>query len=70
MHIDNKNKDILILGKGPEETQYWEQQFLFVNATKKYYFKAKDSEIKKLYPLCLGIISGDFSANNMKMKQD
>ena len=38
--------------------------FLFVNATKIYQFKAKDSEIKK-YPLCLGNISGDFSANNM-----
>ena len=38
--------------------------FLFVNATKLYQFKTKDSEIKK-YPLCLGIISGDFSANDM-----
>ena len=42
--------------------------FLFVNATKIYQFKAKDSEIKK-YPLCLGNISEDFSGNNMK-KQD
>ena len=39
--------------------------FLFVNATKIYQFKAKDSEIK-MYPLCLGNVSGDFSANNMK----
>ena len=39
--------------------------FLFVNATKIYQFKVKDSEIKK-YPMCLGNISGDFSANNMK----
>ena len=39
--------------------------FLFVNAAKMYHFKAKHSEIKK-HPLCLGIISGDFSANNMK----
>ena len=36
-----------------------------------YQFKAKDSEIKiyiyiYIYPLCLGNISGDFSANNMK----
>ena len=38
--------------------------FLFVNATKIYQFKAKDSETKKKYPLCLGNIS-DFSANNM-----
>ena len=44
--------------------------FLFVNATKIYQFKAKDSEIKK-YPLCLGNISGDFPAKNMeKRKQD
>ena len=39
--------------------------FLFLNATKIYQFKAKDSKIKK-YPLCSGNISGDFSANNMK----
>ena len=39
--------------------------FLFVNATKIYQFKTKDSEIKKC-PLCLGIISGDFSASDMK----
>ena len=28
--------------------------------------KVKDSEIKKRYPLCLGNISKDFTANNMK----
>ena len=39
--------------------------FLFVNATKIYQFKAKDSEIKE-YLLCLGNTSGDISANNMK----
>ena len=39
--------------------------FLFVNATKIYQFKARDSEIKD-YPLCLGNTSGDISANNMK----
>ena len=33
--------------------------FLFVNATKIYQFKAKDSEIKK-HSLCLGNISGVF----------
>ena len=38
---------------------------LFVNSTKIYQFKAKDSEMKK-YPLCLGNISVDFSANDMK----
>ena len=38
--------------------------FFFVNATKIYHFQAKDSEIKK-YLLCLGNISGDFSANTV-----
>ena len=38
---------------------------LFVNATKIYQFKAKDSEIKD-YALCLGNISKDFKINNMK----
>ena len=41
------------------------KSFLFVNATKIYQFEAKDSEIKK-YPLCLGNISKEFTANNMK----
>ena len=93
MHIDNKEKVILILGKCPTpglnnttltaETLFsinftrpgikfclslhynGSNSFLFVNATKIYQFKAKDSEIK-LYPLCLQNISGDFSADNMK----
>ena len=38
---------------------------LFVDATKIYQFKAKDSEIKK-YLLCLGNISKDFTIYNMK----
>ena len=40
-------------------------RFLFVNTTKIYQFRAKDSEIKR-YPLCLGEISGDFSSNNFR----
>ena len=40
--------------------------FLLANATKIYQFKAKDSKIKKKHPLCLGNISRDFPANNMK----
>ena len=40
---------------------------LFVNTTKIYQFKAKESEIKR-YPLCLREISEDFSANNFKKK--
>ena len=37
--------------------------FLFVNATKIYQFKTKDSEIND-YALCLGNISKDFIINN------
>ena len=92
VHIDNKNKDILLLGKGPAqrlddttltaEAKYpflkIKQKillklgsimraivFLSVNATKIFQFKARGSEIKK-YPLCLGNISKDFSANKIK----
>ena len=39
--------------------------FLFVNTSKLYHFKAKDSEIKD-YTLFLGNISKDFTINNMK----
>ena len=39
--------------------------FLFVNATKIYQFKAKNSEIKDS-TLSLGNISEDFTINNMK----
>ena len=92
VHIDDKKRDILILGKDPTqgvddttltaEAQYsvnfsrsnrkfclsmhynGNNSFLYVNATKIYRFKAKDSEIKQ-YPLCLGNISGDSSASNI-----
>ena len=37
--------------------------FFFVNATKIYQFKAKNSEIKN-YALCLGNISKDFTIDN------
>ena len=40
---------------------------LFVNVTKIYYFKEKDSEIKK-YHLCLVNISKYFTVINMKKK--
>ena len=39
--------------------------YLFVNGTEIYEFKAKNSEIVAT-PLCLGNISKDFSADNMK----
>ena len=42
--------------------------FLFVNTVKIYQFRAKDSEAK-LYSICLGNISEDFTLDNMK-KQD
>ena len=38
---------------------------LFVNATKVYQFKAKNSEIKD-YALCLGNISKHFTINDLK----
>ena len=87
VHVDNKGKDILILGEGPTqglddttltaEAKYpinftqsgkrfvlslhynGSNSFLFVNTTKIYQFKAKDSEVKD-YTLCLGNISKDF----------
>ena len=39
--------------------------FLFINATKIYQLKAKNSEIKE-YALCLGNISKDFTIDKMK----
>ena len=96
VHVDNKGKDILILGEGPTqglddttltaEAKYpinftqsgkrfvlslhynGSNSFLFVNATKIYQFKAKDSEIKD-YTLCLGNISKYFTINKIKKKQ-
>ena len=41
--------------------------FLFVDATKIYQLKTKDSEIKT-YSSCLGNISKDFTIDNMKKK--
>ena len=91
-HIDNKKKDILVLGKGPTQglghTLTAEKMhsinftvtkkkfclslhyngansYLFVNGTKIYKFKAKDSEIVAS-PLCLGNVSKEWSVNNMK----
>ena len=91
-HIDNKKKDILVLGKGPtqglEHTLIAEKiysinftvtkkkfclslhyngvnSYFFVNGTEIYKFKAKDFEIVTR-PLCLGNISKDWSADNMK----
>ena len=93
VHVDNKKKDILILGKGPTQGLYGTKltaeklnsinftennkkvclslhynganSYLFVNSTEIHKFKAKDSEIVAS-PLCLGNISKDFSADNIK----
>ena len=43
--------------------------YLFVNGTEIHKFKAKYSKIIAT-PLCLVNISKDFSADNMKKKQD
>ena len=88
VHINNKGKDILILGERRSyiytaEAIYFinftqpnkrfllsvhyngSNSFLFVNTTKIYQFKAKDSLIKD-YPLCLGNISKTFTINDTK----
>ena len=43
----------------------WNSSFLFINGTKIYQFKAKDSEIK-YYKLCSGNISKHYTINNKK----
>ena len=93
VHLDNKKKDNLILGKGPTEglgehslrtekmysinftkrytkiclsLHYNEaNSYLFVNGTEIHKFKARDSEIVP-NNLCLGNVSKDISASNMK----
>ena len=95
VHLDNKNKDILILDEVPTqgldditltaEAKYpisftqarkrfvlilhynGSNSFLFVNSTKIYQFKARDSEIKDYTPR-LGNISKDYTINNMELK--
>ena len=91
-HIDNKKKNILVLGSGPTqvlkhiltaEKSYSinftvtinkfclslhynrANSYLFINCTEIYKFKAKNSEIVTT-SLCLGNISKDWSADNMK----
>ena len=76
IHIDNKKKDILVLGRGPmqglestltaEKTHYnGGNSYLFVNGTEIIKIKAKDSKIVGR-SLCLDNISKDWSTNNMK----
>ena len=71
VHAKNRNKNILILGKGQtqgldhKETFYLNlhyngaNSYLFVNCTKCIKFKAKDSETVS-YPMCLGIFQKTF----------
>ena len=93
IHVDNKGKDILILGKGrtqglgedslTAEKMYsinfskddikfclslhynGANSYLFVNDTEIIKFKAKDCKIVASL-LCLGNISKDWSADNMR----
>ena len=71
LHVDNRKKDILILGSGPRKKFCLSfhyngvNSYLFVNGTKIYKFKAKDCEIVAS-PLCSGNISKDWSVDNMK----
>ena len=62
--IDNRKKDILILGNG---TMEWNgrNSYLFVNGKEIIKFKAKDSEIVP-YSLCLENSSKDWTNDNMK----
>lgn len=43
--------------------------FLFVNAVKIYQFKTKYSEMKP-YPLCFGIISKNFTIDNVNKNEN
>ena len=79
-HINNKKKDILIAGigskQGLDDTTLTAEVKYLINFSNKrsdkiciskilykiYHFKAKDSDT---YTLCLGNISGDFSANTI-----
>ena len=87
VHVDNKKKDILIIGKAPTQgldgtTLTVEKKYsinfsvskkkvlfklavIYSFGTEIIKFKAKDSQIVAT-PLCLGDISKDFSADNMK----
>ena len=69
VHIDNKGKDILILGSGLTQGLglYYngENSYLFVNGTEMIKFKVKDSEIDANI-LCLGNVSKDFAVDEMK----
>ena len=58
VHIDNKKKDISVLGKGP--TQGLDDTAITAGA--KYSINFSKSQIK----FCFGNVSRDFTANKMK----
>ena len=76
LHIDNKGKDTTLTTEAIYAINFTQpnkrfvlslhyngsNSFLFVNATKIYQFKAKNSKIK-YYALSLGDISKDFTIN-------
>ena len=64
VHIDNKIKDILILGEGRTQG-YNGTELPNYNGTEIQKFKAKDSEIVGTL-LCLRNILKEFSVDNMK----
>ena len=70
LHKQQKLNILLVLHNQEKDLYKWKnyngsKSFLFVNATKIYRFKAKDSENKN-YTLCLGNISKVFRISNMK----
>ena len=67
VQIDNKGKDILILGAGliqRLDDTTWTTQAKY-NDSKIYQFKARYSERKDV-TLCFSNISKDFTSNNMR----
>ena len=66
-HINNKKKDILVLGEGPTQLLDYngENSYLFANGTEICKFKVKDSTIVAT-PLCLGKVSKEWSVDYMK----
>ena len=73
VHANSKTKNILVLGKdfiqGIDNTAIYVEKMYSINftGTDIHNFKVKDSEIV-VTPLCLGNISKDFSADDMKKK--
>ena len=69
--LDEQKQNILLIPHNLVTSLHYNKsnRFLFVNATKIYQFKAKDSEIKD-YASSLGNISKSFTIDNIIKKQD